>query len=472
MSVFAGNHPRASSPTDTEHQETMQFRLFALMVVLLNVGLLVMAGLNSASASPDSAFEFLIWVFLVAMAGLVPLTSGKGPALAMDLPLLLAAAFSFGPWSSGLIALLGAADVRELRHEVSFLRAIWNRSQTSLSVMAASVVFSVVGGLGAWPLTPIAGLVAIAADSSVNYLIVGVGTSLRTGSPLGLSLRSMRIGSPSMFLLTYACFGFLGILIAEAYLAFGVPGLLASVAPIVLGRQAFAHRSRLDDVERSLVESTTALRRVDERIAEERRNERNRIAAALHDEVLQDLYNVTIRAQVLRQDLINGRLLDLEDDLPPVITASEAAVEDLREVIQGLRSAGVGHAGLVETLALFAHHIEEDSSVQVVQTLDPTVRLSPERELVVYQIAREALSNAARHSTAKTIWLSMAPTTAGWEIVIEDHGCGFALAAGQKPLHFGLDLMRERADSIGAELEIRSAPGSGTVVRLTFEGGA
>ncbi|HEX5914979.1 MAG TPA: histidine kinase, partial [Rubrobacter sp.] len=337
----------------------MQFKLFALMVVLLNVGLLVMAGLNSPGASPATPFEFLIWVVLVAVAGLVPLNSGKGPALAMDLPLLLAAAFSFGPWSSGLIALLGAADVREFRHEVSFLRAIWNRSQTSLSVMSASVVFSIVGGLGVWPRTPLAGIAALAADASVNYLIVGVGTSLRTGSALGSSLRAMRIGSPTMFLLTYACFGFLGILIAEAYLAFEVPGLLASVAPIVLGRQAFAHRSRLDDVERSLAESSTALRRVDERIAEERRNERNRIAAALHDEVLQDLYNVTIRAQVLRQDLLNGRLLELEDDLPAVIQASEAAVEDLREVIQGLRSAAIGHAGLIETLNLFARRMQE-----------------------------------------------------------------------------------------------------------------
>ena len=469
MSVYAGHHPYASRRSEAEHRETMQFKLFALLVILLNSGLLILAWLNSSGASPSSPLEFLIWVALVAMAGLVPLNSGRGPALAMDLPLLLAAAFSFGPSSSGLIALLGAADVREFRHEISFLRAIWNRSQTSLSVMSASVVFSLIGGLGVWPRTPIAGLAALAMDASVNYVIVGIGTSLRTGSTLGPALRAMRIGSPFMFVLTYACFGFLGILIAEAYLAFGALGLLASVAPVVLGRQAFAHRSRLDDVERSLAESSTALRRVDERIAEERLNERNRIAAALHDEVLQDLYNVTIRAQVLRQDLVNGRLLDLEDDLPPVITASEAAVEDLREVIQGLRSASVGHAGLVETLALFAHHVEEDSGVQVVRVLDPTVRLSPERALVVYQIAREALSNAARHSTAKTVWLSLAPTSVGWEVVVEDHGCGFASAASHKPLHFGLKLMRERADSIGADLEIRSAPGSGTVVRLNFD---
>jgi signal transduction histidine kinase len=278
----------------------------------------------------------------------------------------------------------------------------------------------------------------------------------------------MRIGSPSAFLLSYICFGFLGILIAEAHAAFGLSGVIASVAPIILGRQAFVHRSRLENVEQTLAENASALRHVDERIAAERRDERARIAAALHDEVLQDLYNVTIRAQVLRQDLLSGRLLDLEDDLPAVIRASEAAVEDLREVIQGLRSANVGHAGLVETLSLFARHIEEEAGVQVVLSLDSSVRSTPERELIVYQIAREALSNSARHSQAKTVWLSLNSTLESCEAVVEDDGCGFDSDGLSGFLHFGLQLMKERAASIDADLEIRSSPGSGTVVRLNF----
>jgi signal transduction histidine kinase len=279
----------------------------------------------------------------------------------------------------------------------------------------------------------------------------------------------MRFGSPRTFLFSYVCFGFLGILVAEAYSAFGLSGVVASVAPIVLGRQVFLHRSRLEDVEETLAESAIALRHVDERIAEERQQERARIAAALHDEVLQDLYNVTIRAQVLRQDLLRGQLLELEDDLPAVIQASEAAVEDLREVIQGLRSAAVGHAGLVETLGLFARHLEADSGLQIVLSLDPSVRSTPERELVVYQIAREALTNAARHSKAKTVWLSLQAGRNSFEAEIEDDGCGFSPNDTIGQLHFGLQLMRERAASIDAHLEILSSPGSGTVIKLYFQ---
>jgi signal transduction histidine kinase len=468
MSVFAADRSSHSAGR-LNRGETAQFKSFAVAVILLNCLLLGMAAIQAPGRLTSQPLELLAWTALVALAGLVPLSSGRGPSLAMDLPLLLAAAFAFGPLASGLIALLGAVDIRELRREISWLRAVWNRSQTSLSVMCASVIFARFGELGDWPLTPLVALLALAADAVVNYVIVGYGTSLRSGLSVRESISAMRIGSPSAFLLSYICFGFLGILIAEAHAAFGLSGVVASVAPIILGRQAFVHRSRLENVEQSLAESTSALRHVDERIAAERRDERARIAAALHDDVLQDLYNVTIRAQVLRQDLLSGRLLDLEDDLPAVIRAAEAAVEDLREVIQGLRSANVGHAGLVETLSLFARHVEEDSGVQVVLSLDSSVRSTPERELIIYQIAREALSNSARHSQAKTVWLSLSSTPDSCEAVVEDDGRGFDLERLSGHLHFGLQLMMERAASIDAELQIRSSPGSGTVVRLMFQ---
>jgi signal transduction histidine kinase len=384
----------------------------------------------------------------------------------MDLPLLLAAAFVFDPLTAGLIALVGATDIREWKRKVTFTRALWNRSQTCLSVMAASWVFGSFGGLGDWPTTPMVAFVALCTDALVNYLIVASGTSLRTGVRFREALASMRIGSTSAFLFSYGCFGFLGFLMAEAHAAFGLPGVVASFAPIVLGRQAFHHRSRLDDAELTLAANTDALRRVDERIADERQDERARIAEALHDEVLQDLYNVTLRAQVLRQDLLSGRLLDLEDDLPAVIRASEVAVEDLREVIHGLRSATIGHAGLVETLTLLARHLEDDSGVKVVVFLDPSLCSTPEQDLVKYQIAREALTNAIRHAQARTIWLSLRRTSNGWEEVIEDDGHGFDREEALSRLHFGLRLMNERAASISCVLDINSRPGSGTVVRL------
>jgi signal transduction histidine kinase len=469
MSVSVAGRSRPSERRSPQ-TDTNQFKSFAVVIVVLTTLLLTLARFMSSRQSPGLP-ALLAWVVLVAVAGAIPVGSGRGPRLAMDLPLLLAAAFTFDPFAAGLVALAGSVDIRELRREISVIRALWNRSQTALSVMAASLTFTTLGGLNQWPRTPLVALAALASDGLVNYLIVGYGTRLRTGVSFLDALTSMRIGSVRTFLLSYICFGFLGVLIAEAYAVFGLLGVVGSLAPVVLGSQAFFHRFQLDRAEQSLAATSDALRRVDERIAEERRDERSRIAEALHDEVLQDLYNVTIRAQVLRQDLLSGRLLELEDDLPAVIRASEAAVEDLREVIHGLRSATIGHAGLVETLTLFANHLGGDSNVKVVLALDPMIRSTPERELVLYQVAREALTNSVRHASARTVWVTLRRLGSGetCELIIEDDGCGFDLGARNKDRHFGLELMKERAASISAELDFRSSPGAGTVIELRFD---
>lgn len=464
VSVASRSRPSRGSP----EADTPQFKVFAIAIVSATSLLLAIASLKAIGQS-TGPLELLAWMGLTALAGVMPVGPGRGPRLAMDLPLLLAAAFTLGPFAAGLVALAGSVDIRELRREITLTRALWNRSQTALSVMAASLTFMTLGGLHEWPRTGLVALLALGADGIVNYVIVGFGTSLRTGIGFIDALTVMRIGSLRTFLSSYVCFGFLGVLIAEAYATFGLPGVVGSLAPVVLGSQAFLHRFRLDRAEQSLAATSDALRRVDERIAEERRDERSRIAEALHDEVLQDLYNVTIRAQVLRQDLLTGRLLELEDDLPAVIRASEAAVEDLREVIQGLRSATIGHAGLLETLTLFANHLGGDSNLKVVLSLDPLIRSTPERELIVYQIAREALTNCARHALARTAWLTL--RRGGdkvCELVVEDDGCGFDVDARKSHGHFGLELMRERAASIAAELDLRSSPGAGTVVELRF----
>ena len=469
MSVWVGRHSglvrgRSSEP------DPRQFRLFAFCVVLVAIVMLAFAALFGRT-EPVPLLDLVAWIVLVALVGVLPVGSGSGPRLAMDLPLLLAAAFSFDPFAAGLIALVGSVDIRELRREISLTRALWNRSQTAISVMTASLVFAGLGGLHQWPAAALYALVALIADGTVNYLTVAIGTSLRTGVGLVDALANMKFGSSRTFILTYVCFGFLGVLIAEAHSAFGLAGVVGSLAPVVLGSQAFLHRFRLDRAEQSLAARSDALLRVDERIAAERRDERSRIAEALHDDVLQDLYNVTIRAQVLRQDLLSGRLLELEDDLPAVIRASEAAVEDLREVIHGLRSATIGHAGFVETLSLFANHLGADANLRVVLSLDPSIRSSPEKELVLYQIAREALTNSARHGSARTAWVALRAHGEGpqCELVVVDDGRGFDPAAPAARGHFGLELMRQRAASISAVFDLRSAPGAGTVVELRFQ---
>ncbi|HET9676057.1 MAG TPA: ATP-binding protein, partial [Solirubrobacterales bacterium] len=95
--------------------------------------------------------------------------------------------------------------------------------------------------------------------------------------------------------------------------------------------------------------------------------------------------------------------------------------------------------------------------------------LGEDAQLVVYRVAQEALSNAARHSGAARVEVRLRRTDAGGVVLeVADDGRGFAFDESQRGL--GIGGMRERALLIGAELTIESRPDSGTTVRLTVPG--
>jgi signal transduction histidine kinase len=436
-------------------------------------GVLLILGVASVAGSevlPTSLGELFLWIFLVASASVVPLTSDEGPSLVLDLPVLLGAGVLFGPVFAGFVGLIGCVDIRELRREVSLSRALLNRAQISLSAMVAALVFRGLGGqLGVWPWAAVAGLLALTADCAVNYSLVAAATSLLSKRPISKVLRDMCLGNLSTFILAYVCFGFLGVLLAETYLRLGFAGVVGFVAPIVLARLGFVHWRRLDEAEVSIQAKNDALRSVDERIADERRDERARIAAALHDDVLQCLYNVTIRTQIIREDLRWGRLLDLDDDVPALLKASEEAVEELRDIIGDLRRSTIGHAGLVDTLTLLLRHLSSESGIHFVVDLDATVRAEPSTELIVYQVAREALTNILKHSGARTVWIALSQDEGSVVLSVEDDGCGFDERLDDRrklDRHFGLQLMRERAAMSGGTLDLQSSSGNGTSIRL------
>jgi signal transduction histidine kinase len=251
---------------------------------------------------------------------------------------------------------------------------------------------------------------------------------------------------------------------AELYRLAGFLGVAAFIGPLMLAREAFLQRSRADSAVRDLAIRREALRNVDERIADERRDERARIAEALHDDVLQCLYSVSVRAYVIRECYRTGRLLDLETDVPDLVATAERAVDELRDVIRGLRRSHVGHAGLVETLSLLVEHIRDTSGKVVVADIEPTLTASPTSELLAYQIAREALTNSVKHSRAETIWVSLRRDGPSLYLNVVDNGEGFDRSAPRDQRHFGLDLMNERASSIGGTLDVSSKRGAGTAI--------
>jgi signal transduction histidine kinase len=129
-------------------------------------------------------------------------------------------------------------------------------------------------------------------------------------------------------------------------------------------------------------------------------------------------------------------------------------------------------ANLSDLLRQLAASVNSRSGVEVDVQIEGETELSPDVKVSLYRIAQEALNNVAKHSNAShaQIMLTVRPTNSGLagrqvHLVINDNGCGFDTTIS-KPTHIGLDIMRERAAAIGAQLDIRSAIGAGTTVHV------
>ena len=445
--------------------ESRGFKVLSTGVAGVTVGIIAV-GL-SLSRLPESGWDPLIWLALVACASFVAIPTGGGASLSMDLPVLLGAAAVYDPALCGLIAMIGASDPREWKRTISGWLSIYNRSQVALSVMTASMVFHGVGGrVGAWPWAAVAAILALSADCAVNYSLVALAVSLRQRLSFSRALASLRFGEAEVFIPTYISFGFLGALLAESYASIGLAGVVAFVAPILLARQAFAHWSQVERFARSLSLRTRALEDFDRRILRERRDERLVLAGDIHDEVLPPLFKVHLMGEVLRRDLESGRLLDLDDDLPQLLDATNRAQDAIRRVLGNLRSTPVGSDGLLATLRLLARSVEKDTDAQIRLEMGE-VSGSSVTHLLVYQVAREVLHNAVKHSHASNIAIDLSADAGVIRLMVQDDGIGFDPLSVDRESHFGLQLLGERVDAAQGVLHIMSEPGSGTTVIAT-----
>jgi len=96
------------------------------------------------------------------------------------------------------------------------------------------------------------------------------------------------------------------------------------------------------------------------------------------------------------------------------------------------------------------------------------ISLPPAIQLIAYHIAREAAMNSLKHSGANNVWITLEATDDGAELTIRDDGAGFDPESGSPEGHFGLNMMRERAQVAGGTFHLESAPGEGSTVRVRF----
>jgi signal transduction histidine kinase len=195
--------------------------------------------------------------------------------------------------------------------------------------------------------------------------------------------------------------------------------------------------------------------------------ERNRLAAELHDGPIQRVTGLGMRAYLGLQELRAGHDGEAARNFEEIEVGLGREVRALRALVTQLRPPVLSERGLVDALRDHARSIAYERGVVTVVagSIDP--RMSEEIETGLYRIAQEALTNAYRHSGAGRIDVSVEEAGPGIRLTVRDDGTGFdatTLFSHDGGRHYGLLSMRERAAVLRGSLTITSGAGEGTTV--------
>jgi two-component system sensor histidine kinase UhpB len=202
-------------------------------------------------------------------------------------------------------------------------------------------------------------------------------------------------------------------------------------------------------------------RRSGELVVKAQEEERKRVARDLHDEVNQALTALLLRLEASAQQAPP----ELKQELQETKQLANRAMSELLDLARQLRPAVLDDHGLAVALASQVRDYDRRGPARASFELDQGLSdLRPDVEVVVYRVAQEALANAARHSGADRIDVSLGRVDSRVVLEVADNGKGFAFAEETKGL--GISGMRERALLVDGSLEVDSSPGRGTRVRL------
>jgi two-component system sensor histidine kinase ChiS len=198
--------------------------------------------------------------------------------------------------------------------------------------------------------------------------------------------------------------------------------------------------------------------------------ERNRLARELHDSVTQSLYSSTLLAEAAQRLSGAGDVERTRGYLSRLGDITQGALKEMRLLVHELRPLALQKEGLVGALQQRLDAVERRAGVDARLVVEGELELSPDAEENLYRIAQEALNNALKHATATLVTVTIRASDEWVELEVADNGSGFDPMAVSDEGGMGLTTMRERARRLGARLEVVSAPGEGTKVRVHLGG--
>lgn len=202
-------------------------------------------------------------------------------------------------------------------------------------------------------------------------------------------------------------------------------------------------------------------------------NEKERMARDLHDNLGQILGFINLQAQGIRQELVSFGVDIVNDRLDRLVEVTQSAHNEIRAYIRSARNIAAADTDFLELLKNDIIHFEERSGI-ITEFNTPSdfsdIDLPSGVQLHLLSIAKESLNNVQKHSGAKHVKLTLSLTEERLVLTIEDDGRGFTVSDAENKAgkSFGLGIMRERAEEIGAELTVTSAPGKGCRILLTL----
>jgi signal transduction histidine kinase len=409
------------------------------------------------------------WVVIIGLVELMPVPMWRGTTISMGFPLLMVVAFIYDPAAAAAVAFLAASDPRELKREVGLLRALFNRCQVALAVGAASLIFHSLADINESSVAVllIAASLAAVADYLVNATLVALAASIHYRMHPIRVIRQLRVGRLSEFVVSYLGLAVFGVVLAKVFESVEFYAVPAFVIPLLLARQMFFRSKALEEAHKELQDREHVLRALSTRMAEERQDERLQIAGFLHDDLAQLLFRLSIQVDVARRHLDSGKLEETERLLLEIKETKNRTSDRIRALIRDLHRSPLGRAGLAEALHSFMAETGRESDVRFHPDIDE-IDLPAPIALLLYHIAREGVMNSLKHAQASNMWITVKQVGEEVELVLRDDGVGFDAEAPEPEGHYGMTMMRERANVGGGTLKVSSAPGQGATITVRF----
>lgn len=194
--------------------------------------------------------------------------------------------------------------------------------------------------------------------------------------------------------------------------------------------------------------------------------ERGRLARELHDSVTQLLYSLGLYAETGQRLAGSGEIQGAQDYLGRIGRAAQQALKEMRMLIYELRPPVLEEVGLVGALQQRLDAVERRAGVESALLTEGVLELPATVESDFYYVAQEALNNALKHAAATSVEVYIRADDDCVELEVVDDGVGFDPDATGDTGGIGQSSMRERAKKLGGKLDIISAPGEGTRVKL------